>query len=295
MIPFVKYTGCGNDFVMIDRFLRSRNHFFSALLSQSNTTFIHTIQQLCDRKMGIGADGVIFLDPPSLEQEEKADFRMRIFNRDGSEAEMCGNGIRCLFAFACDCGWRADEARIETQCGVLRARKINELIQIEMSDPQSIESNFELARIDCFPEIKQMKFYSLNTGVPHLVGFVASEEELEKINLSQIGPHLRHHEKFGKGGTNVNFAYLVGKNRLKIRTYERGVEGETLACGTGATAAAIAAAIATGRLYNGSKQREVEKESVEVIVASGDLLVIDFQIDKEKITHVLMSGPAKRL
>lgn len=253
-IPFSKYTGCGNDFIVID----NRQPLFS---------LYHQIPHICDRKAGIGADGVIL-----LENSKHADYKMRIYNSDGSEAEMCGNGIRCLMKFICEIGGSADACHVETMLKNLRVGMDGELVSVEMGDPFDMQWDIE---------VEGLKLDYLNTGVPHAIIFV---DELESLQPNLIGPSIRFHKYFGPKGTNVNFARLNKDGVVQVRTYERGVEAETLACGTGATATAIAASRKYGL-----------KEPVIVRVQSGEHLKIGFEWVNQLPRQVSMTGPALKI
>lgn len=247
-IPFSKYSGCGNDFILID----NRNGVFPVGDAAP-------IQALCHRHEGVGADGVIL-----LENSDVADYKMRIFNADGGEAEMCGNGIRCLYRFL------EELENVQSSCTVESMNFIHALsgegdrICATMAPPTEMEWGLELLG---------QPLHFLNTGVPHVVIFV---DEL-KGDFRKVAPKLRHHPYFARGA-NVNLVSFE-KNGLSVRTFERGVEAETLACGTGATAAALVAA----------KKRGMPSP-IAVKVASGEVLEICF--DKE-FTQVTQVGPAR--
>jgi len=210
-LPFVKYHGAGNDFILIDA------RFFvlqaPSLLARS----------LCDRRRGIGADGLLLLLPSS-----KANYRMQIFNVDGSEPAMCGNGIRCLFDFIQKRVDPASELLIETKQSVLRCRRVGEEIGVSLGAPQILH----------FPTAKESPLYVVDTGVPHAVHFV---EDLDAVDVAKLGREIRFDSRFAPEGVNVNFVSILREGEIVLRTYERGVEGETLACGTGAAAAAFVA------------------------------------------------------
>jgi diaminopimelate epimerase len=203
---FSKYEGAGNDFILID----DRPLSFPVLDKQF-------IQLLCDRKFGIGADGVILLQP---------NFRMRIFNSDGSEAESCGNGIRCFVRFLGELGFVEDRYRIELKESVVFARLEGERVAVDMGEAKDLRLKLKTERGEV---------HFVDTGVPHMVQFV---ENVDGVDLSTIGPYLRRHPLFGSKGANVNVAEKRGDGSIHVRTFERGVEGETLACGTGAVAVA---------------------------------------------------------
>ena len=215
---FEKYAGCGNDFILFDN--------RAGTFPLSHPAIIET---LCNRKRGIGADGVLL-----LEKSKDADARMRIFNADGSEAEMCGNGLRCFAKWLATLGVQFPTLSIEVMGRKLKTRKVGDAISIEMGIPANIEWNIPLDYAN-----QTLTVHHLNTGVPHTLLFV---DELDSIDLNELGPMIRNHQLWNPKGTNLTIAQQTGPQNLKIRTYERGVEGETLACGTGATAAALAAA-----------------------------------------------------
>lgn len=216
MINFYKMVASGNDFVLIDR----RKVKFTP-----NKT---TIQEICSRKFGVGSDGVLL-----IEKSRKADIRMRIFNPDGSEPTMCGNGARstALYYFM---NSKKRQASIETGAGVLQAQNSGKgKIRIKMTDPHSLETDIHIDH-----EGTKYIINFIDTGVPHAVIF---SNDIDNIDLKKIGPYIRFHKSFkSKGGVNVNFVKALRDNFIEIRTYERGVEDETLACGTGSVAAAVA-------------------------------------------------------
>lgn len=254
---FSKYVGSGNDFILIDnRELSFRTHDYAF------------ISKLCHRQCGIGADGVIL-----LENSETADFKMRIFNADGSEAEMCGNGIRCFFKFLHEIGLHQPSYLIETKASNLRLDQEGSQVKVEMQNPVDIKWDMDL-EVDS----DSLKVHYLNTGVPHAVIF---KSQIEDSDLKLLSPKIRFHEYFLPKGTNVNFATVNSKNEVTVRTYERGVEDETLGCGTGATATAIAAAY----LFD-------LKLPIRVKTKSGEELEINFTIDQSIIKDVTMKGPA---
>lgn len=206
-MSFSHYSGCGNDFIIGD----DREALYPLEDSAS-------IQKAC---RDIGVDGMIL-----VQKSAKADFRMRFFNNDGGEAAMCGNGMRCFFKFIREkLHFPQKQAQIETMHRILTVEDCGGLIRVEMGAPEIMALNIQL---DGF------LFHHINTGVPHAITFV---DDVEKIDVAKLGAHFRHHPRFGKEGTNVNF---VDSTTLQIRTFERGVEAETLACGTGCTAAAVA-------------------------------------------------------
>ncbi|CCB85105.1 MULTISPECIES: diaminopimelate epimerase [Parachlamydia] len=252
---FSKYSGCGNDFILID----NRDQRFP----DRDASFI---ERLCLRRHGIGADGLILLELSHI-----ADFRMRIFNADGYETEMCGNGIRCLVKFAQEIGIQKKHYTIQTMHSLLEAFPFGDSITISMTDPAEIEWDTQI-------EVDQtlLTVHWVDTGVPHAVIFV---DELEEARWMTLAPKIRAHPHFSPKGVNVNFAQIK-KEEISLRTYERGVEQETLACGTGATAAAIAAAKIQGI-----------SSPVSIKTRSGDNLEIQFE-KTTKFRNVRLTGPA---
>ncbi|MFH2050893.1 MAG: diaminopimelate epimerase [bacterium] len=224
-LRFVKMHGAGNDFVMVDH----------RGLEEIDLT-PELVEFLCDRRLGVGGDGLIVLGPASEPGREPAfDFRMDYFNSDGRPAEMCGNGARCTVAFASALGRCGQESRFATASGVLRGT-IHGPGDVEVSLP-----GWRDLKLD--PPVAGSPWPRLgfcNTGVPHLVVVLDRPEELEELDVGRWGPFFRRHEAFGPGGTNVDWVVRDPvSGRVLQRTYERGVEAETLACGTGASATAV--------------------------------------------------------
>ncbi len=218
MIIFTKLHGNGNDFLLVDEYGQE------IIPESRKSTFA---ERFCARRFGVGADGALFLS-----RSKHANLRMRIFNPDGSEAEMCGNGIRCVVKYAIDAGYvRLGKVIVETIAGDIgiEARK-------DTSNRVWIKADMGAPRFEFFEKkLEGHKVSAVNTGVPHAVIFVDNLS----ISIAQVAPKIRHHPIFPEGA-NVNFV-KVGKNALEIRTYERGVEAETLSCGTGAVASAAVA------------------------------------------------------
>ena len=208
----------GNDFVVVDKIAQS-----SKLKAQSLSKLA---KELCNRRFGIGADGLLL-----LEKSKKCDFKMRIFNPDGSEPEMCGNGLRCVAVFAHKNKIAPAKMSVETKAGILNAEVKGKGVKINMTPPTSVKPG-----LDVSVDGKNYQIHYVDTGVPHLVYYVDGLDDADVYNL---GRKLRYHGLFKPKGANVNFVKTQSKDSIKIRTYERGVEGETLACGTGAVASAI--------------------------------------------------------
>lgn len=250
MISFSKYSGCGNDFIMID---------------QAPSFSKDLIQRLCHRQKGIGADGVIFL-------EKGKDFKMHIFNADGSEAEMCGNGLRCLAAFIVERGFKQQPYQVQIQNRALKIDFTETGIKGEMGDPIDLQ-------LDQAVEIDGQRFacHTLDTGVPHAVILVDSLA----IPVNEWGSKIRHHPQFAPRGVNVNFIKRVGAQEIAIRTFERGVEAETLACGTGACASAIVSSLKWGM-----------PAPIQVRTKADDTLEINFINHRGNISQVTQTGPA---
>jgi len=240
-------SGTGNDFLMLD----NRN----GLLKEGEAVALAKVA--CVRRISAGADGVIL-----IEKSSKAghDFRMRIFNADGSEAEMCGNGSRCIAVFAKQIGAAGDTQKIETLAGSLNAVVAKDLLsaKVQLSQPSALEVK---KNVDVLGQAVDIHF--INTGVPHAVMFVP---DVSKVDVKKTGACVRYHEVFKPKGTNANFVQLMGDNTIKVRTYERGVEDETFACGTGSTAAAIIAGFVHGY-----------KSPVKVLTSGGSTLTIHFE------------------
>lgn len=248
-LHFYKYQGTGNDFIMIDN--RSSNF---------PKKDVELIEKLCDRRFGIGADGLIL-----LEQSINQDFSMVYFNADGNEGSMCGNGGRCLVAFAKQLGVISNETTFDAVDGLHYATIENGIISLKMIDVSEIRKDNEHS--------------FLNTGSPHQIRFCDSVAE---INVKETGAKIRYGAPYFEEGTNVNFAEKIDANTFKIRTYERGVEDETLACGTGATAVAIAA----------HSTKKTNKNIIKIEVLGGNLEV-SFENEGTKYTNVFLKGPAQ--
>ena len=245
---FYKYQGTGNDFVMID----NRQHVFD----KNNT---ERVKFLCDRRFGIGADGLIL-----LEDHPEYDFKMVYFNADGNESSMCGNGGRCLVAFAKQLGVISNKAVFEATDGVHHASIDGEIVKLQMLDVDTIE--------------KHENHVFLNTGSPHHVQF---EIQIEDFDIKSKGATIRYGEPYNTAGSNVNFVKKQSDTTFRVRTYERGVEGETLSCGTGVTAVAIA------MHYIG----ETQEKHVILNVEGGELEVC-FDFENDTYNNVWLIGSA---
>lgn len=253
IIPFSKYQGTGNDFILIDQ--RS-----AAYLSREDAP---AIARLCDRRFGIGADGLILLN-----QRMGYDFEMDYFNSDGHPGSMCGNGARCAIRFAQHLGIHQDQYLFHAPDGPHQAR-INpksDWVELQMQEVEKIEQGAD--------------FYFIDTGSPHYIKFVNG---LSKLDVEAEGQAIRYNSRFRAAGTNVNFVEQSG-GRIRIRTYERGVEAETLSCGTGVTAAAIAHALEEG-LPKGPHTFTVE--------ARGGLLQVHLSCSNGQFKEIWLCGPAQ--
>ncbi|MBU2559907.1 diaminopimelate epimerase [archaeon] len=273
-MKFCKYHGAGNDFVLIDNRAGEIPEDKKASLAK----------RVCDRSGEIGADGLLL-----VETSDVADAKMRIFNPDGSEPAMCGNGIRCVAKHVHDKGITKDEIAIETLAGIktVRMSKENDItyVRVNMGKPllerrdipatgegRLFEENIEAAG-------KELKIYAVNTGVPHVVIFVS---DIRLAEVKNVGRAVRNHPLFPKG-TNVNFVEIVCANLFKIRTYERGVEDETLACGTGITAAGVICVMIG----------EANSEDSIEIVAEGGTVYVEVDLKGTEIETAYMKGPAE--
>lgn len=257
-LQFTKMNGAGNDFVMLD----NRD------LSLSLTT--EQIAALCDRHRGIGADGLLLVEPA----QSGGDFRMRYYNADGGEAEMCGNGARCFGSFVNHLhGGSLTSIRFETQAGMISAEFENGQVRINMSEPHSLQLSQYLPVAG-----QNLVVHSVNTGVPHAVVFV---DDLKSTDVRTLGAGLRYHDAFKPKGTNANFVSVFAPDSIAIRTYERGVEDETLACGTGMVASALI-----------HHERTGAPSPVSVLVKGGDTLQVGFTREGDSYRNVTLFGPA---
>ena len=257
-IPFMKLSGAGNDFVIINNFAK--------IVDSTDTEFV---QKLCQRRMSVGADGVLL-----VEKADDVDFRMRYFNADGGEVETCGNGARCISKFAYLNGIASEQMRFLTNAGIYESEIVGENVKVRMSDPTDIRLNVPLQLDDGMHAVG-----FANSGVPHVVFFV---EDLERTDVFGLGQQTRYHDNFKPDGTNANFIRVESPGLIDIRTYERGVEDETLACGTGSIASAIIAAT-LGKVVS----------PVSVKTASGIVLKIHFEVEDEGPQNVYLEGDAR--
>ncbi|MBA3003917.1 MAG: diaminopimelate epimerase [Desulfurivibrio sp.] len=257
-ITFSKMSGTGNDFILID-------HRTPFLDREEMPGFARAV---CERRVSAGADGLIL-----IENSDTADFRWQFLNGDGSWAEMCGNGARCAARFAFALGIAPERMRFETVAGLIEAEVTDQSVKIKMTPPNGLRLE-EIIEVNGQGKV----VHSLNTGVPHAVLFM---DDVQQAPVLELGRSIRFHEHFQPAGTNVNFVQQGG-NGLIVRTYERGVEGETLACGTGAVAAAIIAGI-LGKVA----------PPVAVTTSGGEQLIIHYRLAGQEISEVYLEGPAR--
>jgi diaminopimelate epimerase len=257
-VEFTKMNGAGNDFVLIDD--RERKLKLSR----------EQVMRLCHRQRGVGADGLFLLIPTS---SGKADWAWEFYNSDGSTAEMCGNGARCFARFIARQTGASGQTTFETGAGVITATFQGERVTVSLTQPKDL-------RLDQLVSVASGKLqaHSLNTGVPHAVIFVP---DADKAMVQELGAEIRFHQQFAPKGTNVNFVQVLGPNSIRVRTYERGVEGETLACGTGVTASALISASVHGFT-----------SPVKVQVQGGDVLEVSFVRKGNDFSDVKLTGPA---
>lgn len=259
VVRFTKMNGAGNDFVLID------NRDGRLCLSGDQ------VVRLCHRQRGIGADGLLLLAPgPAGSAEWAWDF----FNSDGSRANMCGNGARCFARFIQRLTGAGRTVRFATGAGVITAELDPDMVTVDLTSPHTLRLNQPLRLGD-----QTLTVHSINTGVPHAVLFVP---DADRCMIAMLGGQIRGHAFFAPDGTNVNFVELLAPGRIRVRTYERGVEGETLACGTGVTASALVAA----RLHG-------FESPIAVRVQGGDWLQVSFSGTGESFGRVRLKGPAE--
>ena len=258
---FYKMSGSGNDFILVD----NRNRLIEPEVASN------LARSLCRRKVSVGADGLIL-----IENDEEVDFSWRFFNADGSSAEMCGNGGRCAARLANMLGICGASLSFRTLAGIVRAEVLESRVKLQMIAPHDLRLDEKLEL-----EGRSVISHFLNTGVPHTVFILDTPEGLERQDVVSQGREVRYHPRHAPAGTNVNFCVVLGRRTIAIRTYERGVEDETLACGTGATAAALVGAA-----------KGVVEPPVEVCTRSGETLTIYFDASGSIQEEVYMEGEA---
>ncbi len=259
LLEFTKMHGAGNDFVLVD----NRQQKISLSREQ--------VVRICDRHCGIGADGVILLVPC---QSRRADWAWQFYNSDGSTGEMCGNGARCFARFVQKHTGLNRDFTFETEAGVITARFHGQRVEVNLTEPMQLHIGEQLPVSGGSQTV-----HSINTGVPHAILFVP---DADKAMVQQLGPEIRRHPRFAPKGTNVNFVQVLGPQHIRVRTFERGVEGETLACGTGVTASALIAS----RVHH-------MRSPVQVQVQGGDQLEVSFDESDSRFDNVRLTGPAE--
>ena len=258
-IDFYKMSGSGNDFIIIDN--RKK------IVDEAG--LMNFVANVCRRKMSVGADGLIL-----IENADGVDFKWRFFNSDGSVAEMCGNGARCAARFAYIKGIAGTEMSFETEAGIIHAKVAKGQVKIKMPDPADLKTDYALEL-----ENSTLSVSSVNTGVPHVV---VEADNIDDIEVVKLGREIRFHDVYDPAGANVNFVCLQNDDIIAIRTYERGVEDETLACGTGAIACAIVI----------SYKKKI-KSPVKVMTRSGGYLYIYYKVKQGRFYDIFLEGDAR--
>jgi len=275
-INFTKMVASGNDFVVL-RIPGTRDPGLRELA-----------KKICDRKYAVGADGMLL-----LEKSKRADVRMRVFNADGSEAQMCGNGARCVALYMSHRSpltAHRSQIKIETKAGLIGSQVKGDNVKIKFTDPKDLKLNIPIK-----VNSRLLRVNFINTGVPHAVIF---SEGLDEIDVFNLGRAIRFHKKFSPAGTNVDFVEISGRNSLAIRTYERGVEDETLACGTGSVAAALifSAQLSLPDRQAGLSAGEAGADScqkINVYTKSAETLEVYLKRKDSRFSDVWLKGRAK--
>lgn len=258
LLEFTKMSGAGNDFIVFD------NRALKISFTRDQ------VARLCHRQFGIGADGIMLLVPA---RSAEVDWAWQFYNSDGSDAEMCGNGARCFARYIQKLTGATGRTSFETVAGVIVAEVAGENATVNLTSPQGLRLRERVVTSGGEIEVS-----SLNTGVPHAVVFVP---DADRAMVQSLGSELRHHAHFKPRGTNVNFVQILAPGSIRVRTYERGVEGETLACGTGVTASAILSSVLHGF-----------HSPVRVQVQGGDELQVSFRETGGQFSDVKLGGPA---
>jgi len=253
----------GNDFIVLDNRKKILPKNYPRLA-----------KKLCENKFSIGADGLLILENLPKRMKRNSHFQMRYFNADGSEANFCANGASCLALFAGKKKIAPAKMNFLSRSGIVSARVKNEKVKLKMPSPGRLN-------LDFFLDIKRKKYWFsfIDTGVPHTVNFV---QDINNVEVKNLGARVRFHKFFQSEGTNVNFVQVKDKNTILVRTYERGVEAETLSCGTGAVASAIIAGI-----------KKLVSPPVRVITRSGETLKVYFQLGGKQIGDVYLENSPK--
>ena len=258
LVEFTKMNGAGNDFVLLDD------------RAQKLKLDSRQITRICDRHAGVGADGLIVLRPCA---SGRADWAWDFYNNDGGNAEMCGNGARCFARFVQKLTGAKSDITFETRAGIISAAFHGERVTVSLTPPKDLRLNQSVAL-----RSGQTAVHAVDTGVPHAVVYVP---DADQAMVQLLGAEIRGHAHFAPRGTNVNFVQLRGANAIRVRTYERGVEGETLACGTGVTASALISAAV-----------HHFTSPVRVQVQGGDVLEVSFEKKDGQFVNVRLTGPA---
>lgn len=259
MVEFFKMSGSGNDFILID----NRNHQVPV---EDMVKFVRTV---CERRVSVGSDGLIL-----IENSDKVDFRWRFFNADGSEVDMCGNGGRCAARFALLKGIAKEKMSFETGAGIIDAEVKEDVVKIKLTEPRDLKTDYDIPIDGVLCRVS-----SINTGVPHVVFYT---DELETFDIVRTGRVIRFHEAYRPAGTNANFVRIVDRGNVQVRTYERGVEDETLACGTGSVASALV-----------SSWKGLVDSPVSVLVKSGEVLRVHFDKTPSGFKNVYLEGSVR--
>ena len=258
-ISFTKMSGSGNDFIIIDNRV-------PVIEDARKRDFV---RKACTPKLSVGADGVIF-----VENSDNADFRWDFYNADGSSAEMCGNGGRCVARYAFERNITGAKMSFETLAGVITAEVKGNHVRIRLTPPEDLRRNLEIDLNG-----KTYVVDSINTGVPHAIVF---SDNVADEDVCGIGRGIRTHKTFSPAGTNVDFVQKQGEDELRVRTYERGIEDETLACGTGVVASALLAS-----------QHDLVKPPVRVQTQGGEVLTVDFKMANGAFSEIFLEGSVK--
>ncbi len=263
-LEFYKLNASGNDFILIDN--------RDGIIYKRYNDIKDFVVKICRQHLSVGADGVIF-----IERSDKADFKWRFFNSDGSEAEMCGNGGRCVARYAFIKGIAGNHMVFETLAGLIRAEVSSSKVKLQFTTPKDLKLDYPIKIED-----REIFINSVNTGVPHAVLIT---DDVEYVPVDDMGRKIRHHSVFGNAGSNVNFVQVIDKDNVKIRTYERGVEGETLACGTGA--------VATGIIL---KEKGLVRSPVMIWTRGGEKITIhmDKEVYLEGESRIVFRGDLNR-
>lgn len=269
-LKFVKYVGAGNDFVIINNIDKKI----------SPKTYSEIAKKLCQQKFSIGADGLLIIEP-SL--KSNCEFKMVYYNSDGSRASMCGNGARCIVHYAYELELCSDITNFETDSGIIYAEvKRADKVKIKLTEPREFKTDLMIK----LENGKELSVNFVNTGVPHTVIYV---DDIDKVDVKSLGREIRYHKAFSPQGTNVNFVKVKDNHNLIVRTYERGVEDETLSCGTGVTASAIISGV-----------KDFVSSPVDCLTKSGEVLTIGFTKNNPEdmlspVSNLFLEGRVKNV